>query len=125
MPAFPTIVRKADFEALSRSGLSASCRLLVLRARRTDGEVTRIGLSTPRGIGGAVRRNRLRRRLREAIRLRYATLPAGWDLLVIARLQASEASVAELGGAFERLLHRSGVLDAGSPVSAPEGSSAS
>ena len=117
MPAFPTIVRKADFEALSRSGISASCRLLVVRARRTNDEVTRIGLSTPRGIGGSVRRNRLRRRLREAIRLRYAALPAGWDLLVIGRLEAADASVSDLGGAFERLLQRSGVTSepAGEP----------
>lgn len=110
MPAFPTIVRKADFEALSRGGVSASCRLLVVRARRTNDEVTRIGLSTPRGIGGAVRRNRLRRRLREVIRLRYPSLPTGWDLLIIARLDASDVASAELGAAFDRLLLRTGVV---------------
>ena len=111
MPAFPTIVRKTDFQALSRSGISASCRLLVLRARRTnDDEVTRIGLSTPRGIGGSVRRNRLRRRLREAIRLRYAGLPGGWDVLVIARLDASDVSSTELGAAFERLVRRARIV---------------
>ncbi len=110
MPAFPTIVRKTDFEALSRSRISASCRFLVLRARRTNDEVTRIGLSTPRGVGGSVKRNRLRRRMREAIRLRYSALPPGWDLLVGARVDAAEASVADLGAAFELLLHRSGVV---------------
>lgn len=114
MPAFPTIVRKADFQALSRGGVSASCRLLVVRARRTDDEVTRIGLSTPRGIGGAVRRNRLRRRLREAIRLRYTSLAPGWDVLVIARLDASDVPSAELGAALERLLVRCGLTRAGS-----------
>ncbi|MDQ3996132.1 MAG: ribonuclease P protein component, partial [Gemmatimonadota bacterium] len=81
MPAFPTIARRADFEALSRSRISASCRLLVLRARETNDEVTRVGLSTPRGLGGAVKRNRLRRRLREAIRVRHAAIATGWDLL--------------------------------------------
>ena len=121
MPAFPTIVRKADFEALSRGGVSASCRLLVVRARRTNDEVTRIGLSTPRGMGGAVRRNRLRRRLREVIRLRYATLPAGWDLLVIARLEASDATSADLGAALDGLLRRTGVV----PVSSTTAGSTS
>ena len=106
MPAFPTIARRSDFEALARSGVSCSCRLLVLRARRTDGEVTRIGLSTPRGMGGAVRRNRLRRRIREAVRLRYAALPAGWDLLVTARSEAADAPFDEIRAALDRLLAR-------------------
>ncbi len=106
MPAFPTLTRRADFEALARSATSAACRLLIVKARRTDGEVTRVGLSTPRGIGGAVPRNRLRRRLREAIRQRYATTASGWDLLVIARPAAADASVADLGASLDRLLAR-------------------
>ena len=121
MPAFPTIARKADFDALARSRISGACRLLVMRARRTDGEVTRIGLSTPRGLGGAVKRNRLRRRLREAIRVRYPSLPAGWQLLVSARLEAADASVAELGVAFERLLARCGVVASPPVPGAAEG----
>ena len=54
-------------------------------------------------------RNRLRRRLREAIRARYPQLPSGWHLLVIARPAASEASVAELGSSLDGLLRRCGV----------------
>ncbi|MFN2484543.1 MAG: ribonuclease P protein component [Candidatus Limnocylindria bacterium] len=109
MPAFPTIGRRADFDALARSGITSSCRLLVMRARRTDGEVTRIGMSTPRALGGAVVRNTVRRRLREALRARYATLPSGWDVLVIGRTPARDASTSELGASIDRLLERCGV----------------
>ncbi len=109
MPAFPTLGRRSDFEALTRSGVACSCRLLVLRARKTDDEVTRVGMSTPRAIGGSVLRNRLRRRLREAIRARYASLPSGWHLLVIARPAAAEASAGELGTSLDGLLRRCAV----------------
>ena len=109
MAAFPTIGRRADFDALARSGATSSCRLLVVRVRRTHGEVTRIGMSTPRSIGGAVRRNRTRRRIRELLRVRYASLPSGWDLLVIARPAAGDAPSSQLAEALDGLLRRSGI----------------
>lgn len=106
MPVFPALRRKADFDALGRQGTARSNQLLVLRALRTDGPETRLGLSTPRSVGGAVDRNRLRRRLRALMRARRAGLGAGWDLLLIARPEAGRASYAELGEALASLLRR-------------------
>jgi ribonuclease P protein component len=107
VPAFPTLRRKADFEALARDGRARSTSLLVLRALRTDGTTTRIGFSTPRSLGGAVERNRVRRRLRELTRERYGQLETGWDLLVIARPGAAQATYAELREALANVLRRS------------------
>jgi ribonuclease P protein component len=45
----------------------------------------RIGLSTSRKVGTAVRRNRIRRLLREAFRLMQHDLPRGYDLVVVVR----------------------------------------
>jgi ribonuclease P protein component len=101
--------RKVDFDALGRRGTVRSCRLLVLRSLRTEGPVTRIGLSTPRTIGGSVQRNRVRRRLRELVRQRLGAMDSGWDLLLIARPDAGAASQAELHEAFRSLLERSGI----------------
>jgi ribonuclease P protein component len=109
VPAFPTLRRRRDFEAVGRSGTPRSCRLLLVRVRRNDVGVTRIGMSTPRGAGGAVRRNRLRRRMREAVRAEYGALRPGWDVLVVARLAAADASLAELRSAFRGLARRSGI----------------
>jgi ribonuclease P protein component len=107
VPACPMLRRKADFDAIGRRGKARSTELLVLRALRSDGPETRIGLSTPRSLGGAVERNRVRRRLREIVRERYGEIDAGWDLLVIARPKAGDASYAELREAFASLLRRS------------------
>lgn len=113
MPALPTLRRKADFDAIGRSGSVRSTRLLVLRYLRTDRAETRVGMSTPRTLGGAVQRNRVRRRLRELVREqlrgRTATMGAGWDLLLIARPAAAEASHAELREALRSLVERSGI----------------
>lgn len=101
--------RKADFDALGRQGTARSNRLLVLRSLRTNGSATRIGLSTPRALGGAVQRNRVRRRLRQALREQISTLGSGWDLLVVARPAAASVSYDELREAVRSLAERSGI----------------
>jgi ribonuclease P protein component len=75
---------------------------------RTERAETRIGLSTPKTLGGAVQRNRVRRRLRELLRERMGSrIGPGWDLLLIARPGAGDATYAELGAAIDALLERS------------------
>jgi ribonuclease P protein component len=107
MPALPMLRRRADFDAISRDGSARSTPLLVLRRLRTERAETRIGLSTPRTVGGAVARNQLRRRLRELVRARLARIGPGWDLLLIARPAAGQAGHAELAEALDGLLERS------------------
>jgi ribonuclease P protein component len=109
MPAFPTLRRRADFEAVVRSGSVSATRLLVLRARRTDGPTTRIGLATPASLGGAVERNRVRRRMRALVRARHEEMGAGWDLLMIMKPDARNATFDELGDALDVSLSRAGV----------------
>jgi ribonuclease P protein component len=109
MPAFPTLRRRADFEAVVRSGSVSATRLLVLRARRTDGPTTRIGLATPASLGGAVERNRVRRRMRALVRARHEEMGAGWDLLVIMKPGARSATFDELGDALSLVLDRAGI----------------
>lgn len=109
MPALPMLRRRADFEAIGRHGIARSTPLLVLRSMRNGRAETRIGLSTPRTLGGAVQRNRVRRRLRALIRERIGAIGPGWDLLLIARPAAGDASHAELGAAIDSLLRRSDI----------------
>jgi ribonuclease P protein component len=109
VPAFPTLRRRADFEAVARSGSVSATRLLVLRARQTNGPTTRIGLATPASLGGAVERNRVRRRMRELVRARHGEMGAGWDLLVIMKPAARDATFGELGSALDAALARAGI----------------
>jgi ribonuclease P protein component len=102
--------RPQDFAAIQSHGTSRSHPLLIARFLRTDLETTRFGLSTGRRLGGAVVRNRVRRRLREALRVMAPSFQPGWDVLIIARPAVVEADHDALVGTLRRLLVRGGVL---------------
>jgi len=105
------LARPQDFATLQGSGITRSHALLFARFMRTDGEATRFGLSTGRKLGGAVVRNRVRRRLREALRVMAPSFQPGWDVLIIARPALIEADHKALVGALRRVLGRAGVLE--------------
>ena len=107
------ITSATDFAALQAAGRSRSHPLLALRYRPNEQPRTRFGISTGRRIGNAVVRNRVRRRLREVLRRLAATIPAGWDILLVCRPAAATASQAELAVALERLLATAGLRDGG------------
>ena len=73
-------------------------------------ETTRFGLATGRKLGGAVVRNRVRRRLREVLRAMAPSFQPGWDVLIVARPAIVEADHRTLVDALRRLLQRGGVL---------------
>jgi ribonuclease P protein component len=103
--------RPRDFAKLQETGTVRSHPLLVVRFLRTDLGDTRFGLATGRKLGGAVIRNRLRRRLREALRALAPSFQPGWDVLIIARPGLVNATHEELSEAIARLLRRGGVLE--------------
>jgi ribonuclease P protein component len=82
--------------------------LLVLYVAPNDLDRTRVGITVSSRVGKAVVRNRVRRRLREALRARLDLLGAGNDLLLIARPPSARASWAELCSALDTVLARSG-----------------
>ena len=76
---------------------------LVALALPQGGQATRVGLTVSTKVGGAVVRSRIRRRLRELFRKRRSELPAGIDLVLIARASAAESDYEELARAFEEI----------------------
>lgn len=100
--------RRKDFDRVFRGGRAWSNNLLVLRSLASDLPHNRIGFITSKRVGGAVVRNRVRRRLREALRL----LPLGtsWDVVVSAKTAAAKADYHELKRAVIDLLARAGIL---------------
>ena len=93
-PAY-RIRRQSDFQRAYRRRCSASDRLLVVFGCDNGLPHPRLGLSVSRKLGKAVIRNRWKRLLREAFRLRREQLPAGIDLVVVPRGD-TEPTLAEL-----------------------------
>lgn len=85
--------------------------LLAARVLRTDLETTRFGMATSRAIGSAVVRNRVRRRIREALRAIGPTIRPGWDVLLIARRGLVEVDYETVVKTLRRQLVRGGVAE--------------
>jgi ribonuclease P protein component len=99
-----------DFARLAEQGVGKAHPLLVGRFARTDLADTRFGFATSKRLGGAVVRNRVKRRIREALRAMAPSFQPGWDVLIIARPALITADHAALVGALRRVLHAGGAL---------------
>ncbi|MCH8918383.1 MAG: ribonuclease P protein component [Proteobacteria bacterium] len=109
MMALSRLKRRPEFLAVAGSGVKAAAPGLVLQARpRDQGGDIRVGFTATRRVGGAVQRNRAKRRLRAAAE---AVLPGaaapGCDYVLIARRATLDrpfaALVRDLTGALKRL----------------------
>jgi ribonuclease P protein component len=78
--------------------------------RRNGGDRNRIGITVTNKLGKAVRRNRVRRRLREIYRLNEDKLARGMDMVVVARMRSRGVTYAELESDFLRACRKLGVL---------------
>src|SRR5713226_6941757 len=83
-------------------------RLLVLHVAPNDLDRARVGITVSGRVGKAVVRNRIRRRLREALQVRFDALVAGYDVLVVARPASAQASWFDLNAALDVVLQRAG-----------------
>ena len=101
----------ADFRRVRHKGKSWANHLMVLCALPNDLEHSRFGFAASKRIGKAVVRNRARRRMREAVRLRRALISDGWDLVFIARSAIRHASYAEIAQGVEHLLRRANLYE--------------
>jgi ribonuclease P protein component len=87
--------------------LIASCCETVFFLRRESGEGLRIGFTVSRALGGAVDRNRIKRRLREAVRLRCSITELPVDVVInpkrSLRTTEFETVLDEMARAFESI----------------------
>ena len=83
---------------------------MVLFAAPNGEDRIRVGVSVSKRVGGAVVRNRVKRRIRENVRLRLEAMVPGSDLLFIVRPAAAEATGADVSKAVERVLVLAGLM---------------
>ena len=103
-PRTARLVRKADFDAVYRNGKRRSSSHFTVFLKANDLPESRFGFSIKRALGGAVVRNRIRRRVREAIRLHREEISAGWDFVIHPKANVEKAGFAALESDLVRLL---------------------
>ncbi len=97
------------FRRLYARGKSAAESCVAVYVRRNGRDHNRLGLTVGVKVGKAVRRNKVRRRIREAYRIHEHQLSTGWDIVVVARVKAAFAPYAQVERELLRLLDKLGV----------------
>jgi ribonuclease P protein component len=99
----------ARFDQIRRSGNCWSDRLLVICLLPNELGFSRFGFAVSRRVGKAVVRNRVRRRVREAVRLRLTDIAAGYDAVFVARPAAAQADYQQIQQSVEKLVRLAGL----------------
>jgi ribonuclease P protein component len=102
--------RPDQFQRVRREGRSWSYSLLTLNWAPSRRKQSRCGFVVAKRIGNAVARNRAKRRTREALRLIFAHVAPGYDLVFVVRSPAvAEVPFAQLQAAVEQLVRHAGL----------------
>jgi ribonuclease P protein component len=105
LPRETRLVRRAEYDAVYREGRRRSSREFTLFVRPNGLEVSRFGWSIKKALGNAVRRNRIRRRLREIFRLHRPEIASGWDIVVHPRTTVATAEFPALAQELVKLVN--------------------
>lgn len=110
-PSPGRLKRRFEFLRAAAKGRKVATHGLVLQAlAREDNQPARVGFTVTRKVGNAVVRNRVRRRLKEAVRLELAASPvANVDLVLIGRDTTTGRAFAALRDDLRRALRKAGV----------------
>ncbi len=104
------LTRSDDFKRVRRFGKSFSHPLVVLVIQVNEEAKVRVGVAAGRTVGTAVKRNRAKRLLREAMRMYLPSLASGWDLILIARPALAASTLNETREALFTLLRRAELI---------------
>ena len=108
MPGEQRLTKRRQYVLVYSEGRSWVNSLVVMKALPNGFTLSRYGFSVSRQVGKAVTRNRVKRLLREILRL--TPLEPGWDIVFIARPVAATADYASLKESVRGLLSRAGLL---------------
>lgn len=101
-----------EFQAVYTKGRSVANRAAVLYVlpQKPADTVSQVGFAAGKKLGKAVVRNRIKRRIKEAVRLVWSRVKPGYRLIVIARQAAKDMPFPQLQERITELFERAGVI---------------
>ena len=118
LPRSRILKKKKDFQAVYSRGKSYANRFLVLYVFRSHGLQGKVGFAAGKKLGNAVKRNRVKRLLRESYRLHQVEIEEGFSLLLVGRKAALD--VKDLEKAFLALGRKAGIMTGDNEASKSE-----
>jgi len=101
--------KPADYRLVYREGIPKTDYLLVLKTRLNGQKITKIGIVVGKKIGGAVVRNKVKRRLRSIVS--SLILKEGNDIVLITRPPIAHADYTQISDSVSKLLLRAELID--------------
>lgn len=105
-----TIKKNNDFRLNYSLKNSKANSLLVLYLRENNLEISRLGVSISKKVGKAHVRNKIKRQIKEIIRLNEDKIKLGYDLVFVVRVKAKDKSYQELECSLLKLLEVQGLI---------------
>jgi ribonuclease P protein component len=102
-------VRRSEYDAVYREGRRRTSREFAVFLRANGLDESRFGWSIKKALGSAVKRNRIRRRIREIVRLHRQEISPGWDIVIHPRTSVATADFAAVTSELLKLLPKCGV----------------
>jgi ribonuclease P protein component len=106
LPRACRLVHRVEYDAVYREGRRRTSREFTVFLRPNGLGVSRFGWSIKKALGSAVRRNRIRRRIRETLRLHRQEIAPGWDIVIHPRSSVATAKFLVLAAELVGLLPR-------------------
>ncbi len=110
MKNFNSIKKNSDFQKVYKNGKSYANRNLVMYVIKNSEKMSRIGISVSKKVGNSVVRHRITRLIRECYRLNESRIKNHYDIVVVVRVQASNADYHELLKSYLHLCKLHGIL---------------
>ena len=103
------LTRPQQYSLVYREGSSWQSDLIIIKALPNNQDISRYGVSVNKRVGNAVKRNRVKRLLREIMKI--TALKPGWDIVYIVRPAAAEADFSALKSTVKGLLTQAALLE--------------
>jgi ribonuclease P protein component len=110
MSKLPVLKKNIEFQRVYSRGRYSVSKFLVVYVLSNNSDKTRVGITTSKKVGKAVNRNRIRRLIKENLRLLSDNLVKGVDLVIVARQAEDEVSFKKIGQELKFLLKKLNLL---------------
>ncbi len=110
-PKHLRLLRRSEFRRVYEEGRRRRAPLCTVFYCANGLPHSRLGITVPRAVGKSVLRNRVKRRIREVLRVNLPTLPAGWDIVLNPGKPVAAVPFPRLQAEILRLLPQAPPLD--------------